>query len=348
MSGLLHILPSTSDLDALAQVRILAGNSQRQHTCICLHDQPSNQEQLQGWMGDNVNVYTTHSRSPWIQATQLYRIGMAIRDSHRQGLCWNPGRFSMSSLILFRQIESWDSIITTPSKRELAYPGWAERYVLNNSKKIYVSSEYLKSNHFQTGQVIPPVVQNESTSQPCIDLKKQFELPANATVMLSIGQFKSFSRLKEAIWITGILEHLHENIHLVLCGTGEQLPILKNYRDQMVLRPRIHFLEPWHELTELINQANCLLVTADHSGQDWAIKQAVQLGIPVIASRSDGNQECISHNKNGFIGGPSAGGIAKYLHQLIIDSEVFPKSEPKSNNAECKQQWDSWNALLNQ
>lgn len=348
MSDFLHILPTTSDLDALAQIRILASNPQTQHTCICLDDHMSNQIQLQEWMGSNVIVHSTQSRSSWIRAIQLFRIGMPMRHSFQQVLCWNPGRFSMAALTLLMQIKSWSSIITTPSKRELAYPGFAGKYVLKNSDRLYVSSEYLKADYFHSSDIIPPVVQNVTINKPCIDLREQFELPSSAKVMLSMGRFESFSRLKEAIWIIGILEHLHENIHLILCGTGGQLPILENYRDQMFLRSRIHFLEPWQEPTALMTQADCLLVTADHSGKDWAIQQAVQLRVPVVASYSDGNLECIIHNENGFIGGPSAGGLAKYIHQLIIDPDVFSAPDSEASDPDGEHQWDSWPNLLNQ
>ncbi|MCH2369033.1 MAG: glycosyltransferase [Pirellulales bacterium] len=345
MSDTLHILPSTNDFEALAQIRILARRSLTKHTCVCLHDPTANHVQLQQWMGANVILHTPTSRSFWMQASQLYRIGKTLRISPPQNLCWNPGRFSISALPLLTQLESWGSIITTPSKRELTFPCFAGNYALKKSKHLYVSSEYLKSEHFPNSEVLPPLVEDVFLGQPHLDLKKEYGLPESATLVVGAGRFDSFSRFKEAIWIMGILEHLHPDIHLVLLGTGEQAKILKNYRDQMVLRPRIHFLDPWCEPTSLIHQADCLLVTADHSGQDWGCQQAVHLNIPVVASRSDGNLECITHNENGFIGGPAAGGLAKYIHQLITETNLFPVRNSGVSHTN-KQNWDAWNRLL--
>ena len=345
MPETLHILPSTNDFEALAQIRILARHSPTKHTCVCLQDPTTNHAQLQQWMGANVSIQTPASRSLWMQASQLYRIGKTLPVSNPSNLCWNPGRFSISALQLLTQLESCNSIITTPSKRELTYPCFAGNYALKNSRHLYVSSEYLKVEHFPNSEVLSPLVEDAFAEQPSIDLKKEYGLPESATVVVGIGRFDSFSRFKETIWIMGILEHLHQDIHLVLFGTGEQAEILKSYRDQMVLRPRIHFLEPWCEPTSVIHQADCLLVTADHSGQDWGSQQAIHLNVPVVASRSDGNLECITHKKNGFIGGPAGGGLAKYIHQLITESNLLPVSDSAQNHS-SKQCWDTWNRLL--
>ena len=115
MSETLHILPSTNDFEALAQIRILARHSSTKHTCVCLQDPATNHAQLQQWMGANVRIQTPASRSLWMQASQLYRIGKTLRVSHPSNLCWNPGRFSISALPLLTQLASWNSIITTPS-----------------------------------------------------------------------------------------------------------------------------------------------------------------------------------------------------------------------------------------
>ena len=74
MSDTLHILPSTNDFEALAQIRILARRSLTKHTCVCLHDPTANHVQLQQGMGANVILHTPTSRSFWMQASQLYRI----------------------------------------------------------------------------------------------------------------------------------------------------------------------------------------------------------------------------------------------------------------------------------
>ena len=348
MSDVLHILSSTSELDALTQIRTFAHRSQSKHVCICLEDAQSNLQPLENWMGENVTLHAPTSPSPWIQAYQLHRLGRTSFPSSEFGMCWDPGRFSMAALALLSQLKGWNSIITTPSKRELAFPGFVGQKVLKGSNQIYVSSEYLQNQHFRDSLVLRPLVETNFSESCPLDLKGRFNLPQDAQVILSLGRFDSYSRLKESIWIMGILEHLHPNIHLILCGTGPQKTILENYRDQMVLRPRVHFLDPWIELTAVLQQSDCLLVPADHSGRDWAIQQAIQLNLPVIASRSDGNQESIIHQENGFIGGPSAGGLARLIHQQIIDPTIFSENSQMDANVLPQPTWDDWSTLLSQ
>ena len=348
MSNVFHILSSTSELDALAQIRIFAHRSQSKHVCVCLEDPQSNHPSLQNWLGKNVTLHAPTSPSPWIQAFQLYRHGRAINRSSDFGLCWDPGRFSMAGLALLSQLKGWSSIITTPSKRELAFPGITGQRVLQGSKQIYVSSEYLQNQHFHDSVVLSPLVDTNLPESSQLDLRSQFDLPQDAQVILSLGRFDSYSRLKESIWIMGILEHLHPNIHLILCGTGPQKRILECYRDQMVLRPRVHFLEPWIELAAALQQSDCLLVPADHSGRDWAIQQAIQLNLPVVASRSDGNLESIAHQDHGFIGGPSAGGLARLIHQLMIDPALCSEDKPEGSKTLPPPTWDDWSRLLSQ
>ena len=348
MSEVLHILASTSELDALIQIRTFAHRSQSKHVCICLEDAQSNLQSLRNWMGENVTLYAPTSPSSWIQAFQLYRLGRTSYHSSEFGMCWDPAKFSLAGLALLSQLKGWNSIITTPSKRELAFPGFVGQKVLKGSDQIYVSSEHLQNQHFRNSIVLSPLVETNLSESCSLNLKSQLNLPEDAQVILSLGQFESYSRLKESIWIMGILEHLHPNIHLILCGTGPQRTILENYRDQMVLRPRVHFLDPWNELTAVLQQSDCLLVPADHSGKDWAVQQAIQLNLPVVASRSDGNQESIVHQENGLIGGPSAGGLARLIHQQIIDPTLFSGHRQTDSNILSEAMWDNWSKLLGQ
>ncbi len=339
MSDSLHILPSTDDVASLAQIRSLAQQTATQQTCLCLSDPGLSSSQIQNWFGPHVVLHTVQSRSPLMHCVKLYQLARRMKIGQQHALCWNPARFPASALPMLKLLDSFDSMITTPSKRELAYPGMTGHTVLKNSKQIFVSSDYLRTAHFPDSTVLSPIVAAPAPCQPDWNLRQQLGLSPSTTVMLSMGRLDSSCRLKEAVWITGILENLHQEIHLVLCGQGAQRRTLEQYRDQMLLRPRIHFTPPWCNHASLMQQADCLLVTADHSGRDWAILQAIQYELPVVASRSDGNEECVVHEQTGFIGGPSAGGLAKFIHQLMIQSDLLPPKRKESAENELIGQW---------
>ncbi len=348
MMPALHIVPSTSDFGALAQIREVANQTDQGRHVICLRDEANCLQEVQTWLGPQVTIQAPRSRSSWARALQLIQL---VRQSGKRDqplVCWNPARYDMSSVPLLKMFKQWQTVITTPSKRELAYPSFVGAQILKSSTQIYVSSKYLQSQIPKSQLALPwlgespePSPQADFQTKHSIDLKEHFGLSPSSKVLMCLGRNDSFCRLKEAIWIIGILEHLHSDVHLVICGVGPQTDRLRMVADQMVLRPRIHFLSPWLPINDLLTQTECLLVTADHSGQDWSIQKAIEQQVPVVASRSDGNMECINHQVNGFIGGPDAGGLAKYIHQLLIEPMIYPDRQVAILDTPTREPWES-------
>ena len=348
MTPPLHIVPSTSDFGTLAQIREVASQTDQVSRVVCLRDEANCLQEVQTWLGTQVTILAPGSRSTWARALQLFQLVRQSGKRDQSLICWNPGRYDMSSVPLLRIFKQWRTVITTPSKRELAYPGFVGTQILKGSTQIYVSSKYLQSQFPNSQLALPwlnnsrePSHQAELPKKGSIDLKEHFGLSPSSKVLMCLGRNDSFCRLKEAIWIIGILEHLHSDVHLVICGVGPQTDRLRMVADQMVLRPRIHFLSPWLPINDLLAQTQCLLVTADHSGQDWSIQKAIEQRVPVVASRSDGNMECINHQVNGFIGGPDAGGLAKHIHQLLIEPMVYPNRQPARLETPTIESWES-------
>ena len=329
----LHVVPSTTEFDALIQIRTAARFSSEPIDVICLEDVTNNLEALQQWIGSNAIVTAPRSQSPWLRTVQLVQLTRRF-DRNNTVTCWDPAKFGLEALPMLRRFRNLQTVITTPSKRNLTYPGVVGNFMYQQSHSVSVSSRFLESQ-IPNSQFVPSLLLpiDSPDVNETLELRTEFNLSNSSQIILCLGNNESFVRIKEAIWIVGILEHLHQDIHLVICGDGSQTDILRQYADHMVLRPRIHFLTPWIEPASLFPQIQCLLVTADHQGKDWGLQQAIQQQVAVVASRSDGNNECIQHEQNGFLGGPDAGGLAKYIHQILLEPTVFPDRP----SADCTQ-----------
>ena len=215
---------------------------------VCLRDEANCLQEVRPGLGLRSPYWLPVSRSTWARALQLFQLVRQSGKRDQSLICWNR-RYDVSSVPLLRIFKQWRTVITTPSKRELAYPGFVGTQILKGSTQIYVSSKYLQSQFPNSQLALPwlnnsrePSHQAELPKKGSIDLKEHFGLSPSSKVIDVSGTKRLLCRLKEAIWIIGILEHLHSDVHLVICGVGPQTDRLRMVADQMVLRPRIHFL----------------------------------------------------------------------------------------------------------
>ena len=102
MMPALHIVPSTSDFGTLAQIREVASQTDQVSRVVCLRDEANCLQEVQTWLGTQVTILAPGSRSTWARALQLFQLVRQSGKRDQSLICWNPGRYDMSSVPLLR------------------------------------------------------------------------------------------------------------------------------------------------------------------------------------------------------------------------------------------------------
>lgn len=154
--------------------------------------------------------------------------------------------------------------------------------------------------------------------------RRQLGLPEDAYVVLTVGEL---TKRKNQTVILNALGQLNDpNVHYVLCGKGDQLEALQRQADQLGLGDRVHFLGYRMDVPEIYRMADCFVFPSIHEGLPFALMEAMQSGLPIVASRIRGNVDLIDDGIGGILCATFSPeqfreGLVK-IHTMDVDSMV--------------------------
>ena len=130
-------------------------------------------------------------------------------------------------------------------------------------------------------------------------INKEFSLPANAIVLLSVGEL--IQRKNHIVIIKALEKYKTSNIYYFIVGDGELKKELKNVVDEMGLNNHVYFLGYRTDIGRLCNSADIFAMPSIHEGLSVALMEAMGCGKPIIASKIRGNVDLIDEGKGGFL-----------------------------------------------
>ena len=126
----------------------------------------------------------------------------------------------------------------------------------------------------------------------------QLGIPEDAWVVLTVGELNKRKNQKVLLRAVSLLDD--KNTHLVLCGRGDRREKLEQLASRLGIRDRVHFLGYRLDIPEMYRMADCFAFPSLQEGLPFALMEAMQSGLPIVASRIRGTVDLIQ---------PDAGGI---------------------------------------
>ena len=342
------------------QIRTLAATSKSKHRLLCLNQiGATSTTQLQTWLGDHVELTVIDNKSTWGSIGSLWKKRALFAAAIT--VYWDPMQFTNFQATLLLQNQSRRVVVMTlPSSRELRFPTYIGKKLLQRAEYIVASSTTLASQLGQQvsdianiDQITPQFELPASSSSDGLDLREYLCLDSSTQLIGCLGEFKPHFRLKEATWIVDILQKVRTDVHVVLIGDGPQREILRRYRDHMWQRGHVHFLSPWYLSPQVLQQLDCLLTPGDHIGQSIGVPLAHTFGLANIATHSVCHMELanLANHDGMMLGGPDAGSLAKQvLFALNTGQRVSSPTRSKDardNQQQLTQYQNQFNSILN-
>jgi hypothetical protein len=359
-SDVLHIVSSDTAVDAIMQIRTLAANSTSTHRLLCLNQiGTTSTTQLQTWLGDHVKLTVIDNKSTSGSIWSLWKKRALFAAPIT--VYWDPMQFTNFQAALMLQKQSRRIVaLTLPSFRELRFPTYMGKKLLQHAQYVVASSTTLASqlrqqvsNIADIHQITPQFILPTLSNSDGLNLREHLCLDSSTQLIGCLGEFKPHFRLKEATWIVDILQKVRTDVHVVLIGDGPQREILQRYRDHMWQRDYVHFLSPWHLSSQVLQQLDCILTPGGHIGQSIGIPLANAFGVANIATHSICHMELANLGKyDGMrLGGPDAGSLAKQLLFALNTAEcVNPATQSKTTHKQQQQvilYQNRFNSILN-
>lgn len=130
-------------------------------------------------------------------------------------------------------------------------------------------------------------------------IKKEFGLPNEAIVILSVGEL--IHRKNHITIIKALSELRSSQLFFMIAGDGEIKSELEMMIKELKLTDNIFLLGYRTDISKLCNSADIFALPSIHEGLSVALMEAMGCGKPIVGSRIRGNVDLIDENKGGFL-----------------------------------------------
>ena len=127
---------------------------------------------------------------------------------------------------------------------------------------------------------------------------KDCRLPEDRKLILAVGRLWPQKRYRDLIWAAELLATARQDTTLIVIGDGPQKAELLRFRDDVSIPKHVGFVGPREDVAELLPHADLFWIGSEYEGQSNAVIEAMQAGVPVIASDIPGNRDLGDSRQN--------------------------------------------------
>lgn len=185
---------------------------------------------------------------------------------------------------------------------------WIDKALAKVSDAIVTNSSAVRD--FYTRRDIPPqlfeIIPNGipphspsalSRSEAC----RRLGIAPQQYLIAAVGRLAPQKRYRDLIWAAELLGVVHPQAVLVIFGEGPQDDELKRYRDQVTQHHRVRFVGHRSDLADLLPHFDLYWHGSEYEGQSNAVLEAMQAGLPIIASDIPGMRDLIQPDQTGLL-----------------------------------------------
>ncbi len=130
---------------------------------------------------------------------------------------------------------------------------------------------------------------------------QRLEVGEDRKLILAVGRLWPQKRIRDLIWAAEMLGTLRQDTTLVIIGDGPQRPELLRHRDAVSRADHVRFAGDRDDVMQLLPHAHAFWIASEYEGQSNAVIEAMQAGVPVLASNIPGNRDLVIDQETGYL-----------------------------------------------
>jgi glycosyltransferase involved in cell wall biosynthesis len=176
----------------------------------------------------------------------------------------------------------------------------ADRLVTNSeSVREWFASRAWPSDKFVLAPIGVPVAPSNGIARD--KLLQELELPGNAKLIGIVDRLSPENRAKDLIWAADLLRVLHDNLRVLVIGSGPLRSQLEEYARLASDLEHIQFLGDRSDASRIMPHLDVLWNGGENVGLSPAILDAMAAAVPVVASDTPTNSELVMPNETGYL-----------------------------------------------
>lgn len=163
---------------------------------------------------------------------------------------------------------------------------------------------------------------NARRSNQRIAIRAELGLPADATVLLSVGRLHHQKGQVDLVCATAGVYANRPDIRLLIAGDGPERERLDELVDALALQDVVRLLGHRQDAALLMDAADLFVFPSHFEGTPFALLEAMAHGLPVVAAAFGGADEILEHGRTGRlvpVGRPGA------LRSAIVEALADPR-----------------------
>lgn len=154
-------------------------------------------------------------------------------------------------------------------------------------------------------------------------VRQDLALPDQAFVILMVGVIRGIKRHEVALRAFAQVYRKNPAAVLVLAGEGPMRVDMERLARELGIEDAVRFLGHRSDVPNLLEAADCLLLTSRSEGVPQAIAQAMGAALPVVATAVGGVPELVHDGETGLlVAAENVDGVASALLRLLGDPEL--------------------------
>jgi glycosyltransferase involved in cell wall biosynthesis len=216
---------------------------------------------------------------------------------------------------------------------------WRRNFILKTAKKIITDCEFLKNlvSSFGINSEKITVINNAVDQNFEIDSKNGNN---NILTMARLVPWKGIDTLIKIM--PEVIKQIPE-AKLVIAGDGPQMNELKKLVDDLNLTDSIQLLGKIidkNEKQKLYNSSSIFVLNTFYEGMSNVITEAMAQGLPIVATRSGGNQEFTGDDNGILVDYNNTQQITQAVIELLTNQNKSKELGEKSKEKSSKYSWD--------
>lgn len=131
------------------------------------------------------------------------------------------------------------------------------------------------------------------------DIRKELRLGNDAIVVVAVGRLDV--NKNNASIIKGIANAKNKNLHLVVCGEGDQRTNLERQIVELGLQDRVHLIGNRSDVPAIYQKSDIFVLASFREGLSRSIMEGMASCLPCVVTDIRGNRDLIDNGKGGML-----------------------------------------------